>query len=899
MKQSKLSYKLVLYIAPLVLLPLAGLGWFAITNTNDAAERQTQLTISNFVEQQREKIENYLFAFGNTIDLLSHSPVLEELLNLPDTSTLYNQKKLDLIEVFATYLDAYPDIYSVELLTWEGEDLVFYSNDLFAESKSAAIASELAKIDSERKFLIHQKDSTSATLHYLQKIKIIDQHSDLDPWGFLLFNLHSTVLTDSITETLSANSINFVLADDGQILFCSDFSLIGSFIPPEKLQILFEGIANNQLSQVSLESMNHSKTLFLGTPLEGDFFYFSGINYEELSIANDRISFITVVILIVSIVVVPILILIVVTRLLLNPIKQLADASNEVGAGNLTVKLVCGRNDELGLLFNDFNQMINKILSYQLELKGYHQHLEDKVSERTRELRDANMRLKVAIDEAKQANQLKSRFLANMSHEIRTPLTAIIGFTEHCIDDNCSEANRNKYLGTVLRNSSHLIGLINNILDLSKIESEKLELDNQLFCIHDLVFDLESVIQPQAHEKQLDFNITFEYPVPSKINSDITRLKQVLINVCSNAIKFTKSGYAQLVISYQPRTNQLYFVVEDSGIGMTELEMTRIFKPFEQADSSTTRRFGGTGLGLCISQNLAKILGGNIVVTSQQGKGSCFTISINVGQANEALELIYAPAPMTQPTTPQVLPQNSLQFNARVLLAEDNPDNQQLIKILLEKRGIHVTVANNGEEAIESALIDDFDLILMDMQMPVMGGLEATDVLRKAACDIPIIALTANVMKEDIHTYLQSGCNSTVAKPIDQAALFYELSRYLSTVNETENTNEPLDSLAAQLHASSEFNQLVQTFLANLPNSLNLLKQALHQQDRSQVGDLAHSIKGSAGSFGYPKLTELAGTLEFNAKQADFNDIQHHLDIFECECQSVLLENQQQAKNTA
>lgn len=906
MKQSKLSYKLILSIGPLVIVPLLVLGWYAINNTNEAAAKQTQLTISNFVEQQRQKIENYLLAFGNTIDLLSHSPILEELIEQPKQTSAYGKSKRDLIEVFATYLDAYPDIYSIELLNREGEDVVFFSNDLFAESKSSVVAGELARIDTERQFLIRQRDNTSATLHYLQRIKLAgNRNHQQNHWGFLLFNLQPTVLTDSITETLSQNSVNFVLADDGQILFCSDLSLIGGYVPRDKLQQLFEGMANNQLSQISLESMNYHEILFSGTAIGGDFFYFSGINAKEFSVASDKITLITILILCFSMVVVPVLIMIVVTRLLLNPIKQLADASNEVGAGNLMVELVTKRNDELGLLFNDFNQMINKILSYQLELKGYHQHLEDKVSDRTRELRDTNERLEVAIDEAKQANQLKSRFLANMSHEIRTPLTAIIGFTEHCIDDSCSEENRNKYLGTVLRNSAHLIDLINNILDLSKIESEKLELDRQQFLISDLVFDLESVIYTQALEKGLEFTVEFDYPIPKQIYSDITRIKQVLINVCANAVKFTKAGYTRLTISYHSDSNQLFFVVEDSGIGMSELEMTRIFKPFEQADSSTTRRFGGTGLGLCISQNLAQILGGGIEVNSEQGKGSRFTISIDAGIATDALEMMDSNEPLAEsPNQIQAL-QTQYQFDADVLLAEDNTDNQQLIRILLEQRGIRVTLANNGEEAIEHALIEDFDLILMDMQMPVMGGLEATDVLRKAACDIPIIALTANVMKEDINKYLKSGCNATVAKPIDQSALFHELNKFLpthciDTQGNVENSNDKaMDSLTSELYASTEFIQLVQTFLGNLPGNLASLRQAVAAQDREQLGAVAHSVKGSAGSFGYPKLTELASVLETASKKAGFVEIHHHLDVFEAECTSVLERNKQQIEKTA
>ena len=857
-----------------------------------------KLTITNFVEQQREKIENYLFAFGNTIDLLSNSPVLVELLSLPESSTYFQKKRKDLIEVFATYANYYPDLYSIELLTKDSVNMVFYSNDLFAESKSPVVAAELAKIDTERKFLIRQKEHTSATLHYLKKIRVADyDYETKTHWGFLLFNLQPTVLADSISETLSPNSINFIISSDGQILFCSDFSLIGSTIPADKLATLLDGVKNDTLSEISLESMNYAKNIFKGTELEGDFYYFASIDDEEISKTSEEISQITILMVIFSMIVLPTLILYVVKTLLLNPIGQLADASYEVGAGNLTVKLVTDRNDEMGALFNDFNHMINKILSYQLELKGYHQHLEDKVSDRTAELQDANQRLEVAINEAKHANRLKSRFLANMSHEIRTPLTAIKGFTEHCLEDRCTEEERKKFLSTVLRNSSHLIELINNILDLSKIESEKLELEKKDFTISELVFDLESVLFPQAQEKDLRFSIEFEYPIPKRVNSDITRLKQVLLNVCSNAIKFTKEGYIKLTVSWQSDTNQLFFVVEDTGIGMTEQEMTRIFRPFEQADSSTTRRFGGTGLGLCISQNLAQILGGDIVVTSETGQGSCFTISIETGKPVADLELVYAKLPLIEQASGFSATQNEIRFDANILLAEDNPDNQQLIRILLEKRGLTVTLANNGEEAIERALIEDFDLILMDMQMPVMGGLEATDVLRKAACDIPIIALTANVMKEDIQTYLESGCNSTVAKPIDQNALFRELAQFLPNIrgNGTigEMNSSPGDDLAAQLQSSDEFKKLVQSFLGNLPSAQQALQQAMNEADWQQISAIAHSIKGSAGSFGYPKLTEYAATLEYSAKQSSAGEIRHHLGVLDQECTKVLAQNGQ------
>lgn len=540
----------------------------------------------------------------------------------------------------------------------------------------------------------------------------------------------------------------------------------------------------------------------------------------------------------------------------------------------------------------------NEPPSQNQQLQEISNFLEQAVGVQINELQAAKGAAESGQIEAESANQAKSSFLANMSHEIRTPLTAIKGFTEHCLEETCTEANLKKYLGTVLRNSSHLIDLINNILDLSKIESEKLELEQKMFSISELVFDLESVLYAQALDKELKFSIEFEYPLPKEINSDITRLKQVLLNVCSNAIKFTKAGFTRLTISYQAKSNQIYFVVEDTGIGMTELEMTRIFQPFEQADSSTTRRFGGTGLGLCISQNLAQILGGDIVVTSKPGEGSRFTISIEAGLPQDELDFAQSQIPLIEPPMQPPMPKRRIEFDAQVLLAEDNPDNQQLIRILLEKRGIEVTIANNGEEAIEQALMGDFDLILMDMQMPIMGGLEATDILRKAACDIPIIALTANVMKEDLQTYLQSGCNTTIAKPIDQATLFRELANYLPS-SEGGKALDHSDDLTAQLHASSEFRQLVQTFLGNLPNAQQQLSEAFVLSDWSQIGAIAHSIKGSAGSFGYPQLTEYAATLEYSAKQSSPIEIKHHLGVFEEECDRVLTLNKKQVVGSA
>jgi len=238
-----------------------------------------------------------------------------------------------------------------------------------------------------------------------------------------------------------------------------------------------------------------------------------------------------------------------------------------------------------------------------------------------------NSKLEVAIAQAEQANQLKSRFLANMSHEIRTPLTAIMGFTEQLLH-NKDAVNDEQHLSTILRNSKHLLELINNILDLSKIEAEKLAVERGPCNVVQLIHDIDSIIRPLANEKQLTFNINYQLPVPKTINSDTTRLKQILINIASNAVKFTEKGSISIDISYNSNKQHLEFAIQDTGIGMSEREVERVFKPFEQADATTTRRFGGTGLGLCISKNLAQLLGGDVQLISEPGNGSCFTIQV-------------------------------------------------------------------------------------------------------------------------------------------------------------------------------------------------------------------------------------------------------------------------------
>lgn len=375
--------------------------------------------------------------------------------------------------------------------------------------------------------------------------------------------------------------------------------------------------------------------------------------------------------------------------------------------------------------------------------------------------------------------QAKSAFLANMSHEIRTPLTAIIGYSDVLSDPALDERDAEHSLDTVIRSGHHLLELINDIMDFSRIEAQQLEVQCHAVDIFLLLKDVESYFLLKAQEKGIDFTIDYQYPLPSHIMADQTRLRQILLNLCSNAIKFTAQGGVTVSVSWSDAEQLMTFAVKDTGIGMSEAQCARMFKAYSQADASTTRQFGGTGLGLVISKQLAELMGGNIVVSSEQGKGSCFTATIGGGVADQAVWLrtesdIQA---LEQPPSIDLLDVPLLQ--GRILVAEDNPESQTLIRLLLYKTGVDAVFVENGFKAVELLQRQSFDLVIMDMHMPVMNGMDATQAIRKLGNQIPVIAISAGVMGEDIKAYEASGCTDVLAKPIDRAGFYGLIKQYL------------------------------------------------------------------------------------------------------------------------
>jgi len=493
--------------------------------------------------------------------------------------------------------------------------------------------------------------------------------------------------------------------------------------------------------------------------------------------------------------------------------------------------------------------------------------------------------------QAEAANMAKSRFLANMSHEIRTPMNAIIGFSELLLDTDLTESQSDD-LRNISQSAKNLLGLINDILDFSKIEAGQLDVEIIDCSIDKILNNIESMMKPLADEKQLDFKVIDCEKLPAQMRSDPTRLNQCLINLINNAIKFTEQGFVHMRVSLESKDEKPYirFDVEDSGIGIPQDKHGAIFDSFTQADESHTRKFGGTGLGLAVTKQLAELLGGKLTLESEVEKGSIFSLIIPAGVDISAQPLLdrrnKAQLSKTENST------DLSQFSSKCLVVEDVIANQMIITRFLEMVGIKVLVANDGLEALEKVKGDSFDLIFMDMHMPNMDGYEATKQLRKSGLKTPIVALTANAMKGDELECLEAGCNDYMAKPIDRAILTSMLEKYLagdnleeSQVEEAQITSKPVAQSQEIIIDWQDFvsrmglddvdflREVVGIWLGENPGYFAELALAVESLDIEGIAILAHTIKGAAANISATQLTKSSFELETAAKNNEHENI--------------------------
>ncbi len=387
-------------------------------------------------------------------------------------------------------------------------------------------------------------------------------------------------------------------------------------------------------------------------------------------------------------------------------------------------------------------------------------------------LKKHNIALKKAKEEAENANKSKSDFLAMMSHEIRTPMNAIVGFSDFLMNSSL-DTKQEQYVKTIKNSSKLLLEIINDILDFSKIESGKLEIESYEFNLHELLNDISNVFNDLMSEKRINFEMKTANNLPHTIKADQIRLKQVIFNLLSNALKFTdEKGSILLEVNFNDLNNRLTIAVTDSGIGISDEKLAKIFEAFTQEDTSTTRKYGGTGLGLTISLKLVELMGGTMNVKSSVGKGSTFSFNIPVQKTHSALESKSDPA-KTQTLT--------FDLSSKILIAEDNKTNQLMLSIILDELGVSYDLAKDGVEAFNMCSKNDYSLIFMDENMPNMSGIESTQKIRTLKKDrhIPIVAVTANAMVDDRKRFLDAGLDDYISKPYSQEDVLNVLKKFL------------------------------------------------------------------------------------------------------------------------
>lgn len=597
-------------------------------------------------------------------------------------------------------------------------------------------------------------------------------------------------------------------------------------------------------------------------------------------------------------------------RVIIKPITELAHAVKALRQGNFNAALPETAKDEVGELRDAFAEM-------RAELQAAHkQAAEDneKLTSANNAIESKNLQLQQALLEAEAAVKAKSQFLAMMSHEIRTPMNGVLGLTDILLRTQLTK-EQHDYLATVQQSGENLLNILNDILDFSKIEAGQLNLSPSEFDLSELISHVGQTFTPIAAQKALQMRIELPEEIEYKVVADAGRIEQILSNLISNAVKFTLKGHVELSAKVVLREGNVYhthFHIRDTGIGIRAEVQSKLFNKFVQADLSTTRKFGGTGLGLAICKQLVELMGGKIGISSELGKGTEIWFELPLQRSDIKLD---TPEPYNTPA-PQSLKAPMLSDDIRILLAEDVHVNQLVVEGMLKQIGLSADWAKNGAEAVDKVKNGFYDLILMDIQMPIMDGYEASQEIRKFQAEhhlpnTPIIALTAHAMKGDMERCLEAGMNDYLTKPIVAETLITCLNTWLNAPNVafSEQSIQPVlavdptpikdgasatNQVAAPNNHSTELiseltikrlekelggdlSPIYDQYFSSVEQYLIELEQAIETSNLNQVKSISHKIKGSSRNLGLNQLGNLSREIEDLCQSQNIGQCTHYL----------------------